>query len=848
MARCDVMLMKRLWRNRQIIWLGRDCTDKRVVGAKAASLSRIMMKGFRVPSGFCITRSALQKFIHTALNMDIRRMKALQQPEVESLIMNCPFPDDQRAIIAEAYSLLLSQGNPGAKVAVRSSATAEDSKKDSYAGQFRTILNVSGEEKLFQSIKHCWCSSFKPNVGQYARWMKRERADEDMAVLIQLMVPAEYAGVVFTTDPQSGNDGFLLIEVTAGLGDGLMGGRGNGVRLKIEKQTCEIIEYDDRHQGVDELVFRNVNYSKLIRDAIAIDHMMGSPQDIEWAFGDGEYWILQIRPITSRPDSLARPMLTRANIGEVMPGVVTPLTWSTFMAVLKLAEKADQQPRPSDMIVCVGGWPYLDMRLLWNSYSGIAGIDPSIVLSKGIGCDTRGYENHLENTRLHRESSSVAKTIYVWTEILSLNLLKPKIIKELRQDCIEQLKILQRSDINIERVEMLWHDLQQIFVSASHIFTFHMRSSFIALCSFGALWQLLSDLSDEQIAGKVISMTSCQRHDPLHYQDSVQEIIREVTSSSALLPLFRELQGEELLLELMRMESGRRILEKVKRSTCVLCDALMNNFELSNIRDFSDVITYLNNLRNIIINKATSVFAKPSNVEMMEDILDKDVSNINLLQRWFMRRIYNSYIEYCGFREETKTLLLAYFGEMKRRYVAIGRHLQAKGVITEVDDLFYLNVAEVEELLLMKLSGEECRKRILQRRETAHNNQMLGLSYSVTSGINSHQMLSGIPASGGLFTGRARIVSGPQDREVEGSEILIAEYADPAWMHLYAAAGAIVCEIGGMLSHSAILFREMQKPAVFQVENATRIIRDGQILTVDGWRGQVYLSGVDVAA
>src|ERR1017187_5664500 len=358
-----------------------------LVGGKAFNLGKMIAAGLPVPSCFCVTTTAFDLFLASCS----------RRTELSHLLAQCS--DDEIGRIAELsrkvhfcladnyvpevvkdavlYSWRELDGERS--FAVRSSATVEDAVGMSFAGQFESILNVRGEDALLDAIKTCWLSLFSERALVYLARQRVPAEKVKMAVLVQEMVDASHAGVVFTADPLTGATDRFVVEYVSGLGEGLVQGTVQPERMEVEKRTGRVLVSPEKE------LLSSATLENLCDLARRIENLFGSPQDIEWAQRDGGVFLLQSRPITTKAPVKTwedRQVWTNVNTGEVMTVVMTPMTWSMMQSLLGVVGSlfrlvgADATRAP--LAGLVAG------RLYFNANTGVAAVKPFSFLLKGI--------------------------------------------------------------------------------------------------------------------------------------------------------------------------------------------------------------------------------------------------------------------------------------------------------------------------------------------------------------------------------------------------------------------------------------------------------------------------------
>jgi hypothetical protein len=342
-------------------------------------------------------------------------------------------PPGLKSQISEAYRSLIHGHGAEVKVAVRSSAPSEDLTRASFAGQYLSVLNVTDEEELVLAIKQCWCSCYSPRLRAYRSRYAGGCGNISMAVIVQLMVPAEMAGVLFTIDPSSTDKKSIALEVTTGLGDGIAAGTEMGVSLTANRKTFEITKVLKSSQGIDDELIEQTDWTTLLKLALQIEEHMHAPQDIEWVFSNQRFWILQSRPITVMPHRTCRQIWTRANAGEILPGVVTPLTWSVFKPTLLAAglhkgkslltlhwrwhHPCGSRPDSPRLLF---GRAYMELSSVYAGFCSLPGVDKDI-LQRLLGFEFHVCrEDEIPMKRLRWHIMDPVRGMLYWIEMLGM--------------------------------------------------------------------------------------------------------------------------------------------------------------------------------------------------------------------------------------------------------------------------------------------------------------------------------------------------------------------------------------------------------------------------------------------
>ncbi|MGO9477166.1 MAG: PEP/pyruvate-binding domain-containing protein, partial [Limisphaerales bacterium] len=362
-------------------------THRSLVGGKAFNLGKLIAADLPVPRGFCVTTAAFDLFLascprRTELSNVLAQCSgdepgrfAELSREVRSCLAEVRVPEAVKDAALSAWR------EPGGErsFAVRSSATVEDAAGMSFAGQFESVLNVRGADALLAAIKTCWLSLYSERALVYLSRQRVPAEKVKMAVLVQEMVDASHAGVVFTADPLTGATDRFVVECVSGLGEGLVQGTVQPERMVVEKRTGRVLASPENE------LLSSATLENLCELALRIERLFSAPQDIEWAQRDGELFLLQSRPITTKAPARTwedRQVWTNVNTGEVMPDVMTPMTWSMMQSLFGVVGSifrlvgADITRAP--LAGLVAG------RLYFNANTSLAAVRPFSFLHKGL--------------------------------------------------------------------------------------------------------------------------------------------------------------------------------------------------------------------------------------------------------------------------------------------------------------------------------------------------------------------------------------------------------------------------------------------------------------------------------
>ncbi len=778
-----------------ILWLNEiGLKDRFQIGNKAASLAALHQEGLAVPNGFCITSEAFQN-TSEAFWLEIER----------------------------AYEILAQNHEV---VAVRSSGVAEDSPEASFAGQFETILNVHNTATLKDAIQRCWQSVYSPRVQTYR--IRHERQKDALAVLVQLQIPAEVSGVLYTFDPISGSDQFAIIEATQGVGDRLLAGHVKPDMYLVDKQG----RVSSRS---NENLLTPEQCRVLAELGSQVERLLGYGQDLEWAIHEDQIYVLQARPITGYRSIVPLSQVwTRANVGEVLPNPVTPLTWDVFRATLLdkpslLKNLASQTEDGSEGIRRIDGRVYLRVGNLLSSFCYLPKVTPEVVFQV-LGGNLAAL-NHTFN-KPSGPLFRVAQTAFLMDALRLFPYLSCVNGRIQDQDLAEPKSI------------------EQLITWTARCFRIHLRCTAYAIGAFGLLSYLLGRWAPAQAIGLLPEILIGR------------ENLQTAAQGTSLWKLAEEVQGNEALCKavsshtdwsgvvknLQDVEGGTSFLKK-------MADFLNKNgarsaeeFELAVPRWREDPSFVLSVLQKYFVSlRKGSQHGLDERRRHQQKTVDHLKLSLSPLKRWIFMRLLSSYSGYSTLRENMKYRLIEGYGQLRQMFLEIGSGLVKRGILEKREDVFFLRAPEVLSSLAHPDQIENRNDLIRLRREqhALWKSQVTRdiVVDEVRGGMDGvAAQLAGIGCSPGLVEGFARVLFDPSEAAfLEPGEILVAPHTDPGWTPLFLTCKAIVTEIGGFLSHGATVAREYGIPAVLNVKEATLRIKTGDFLRVDGTNGLVTI-------
>jgi pyruvate,water dikinase len=843
-----------------------------LVGGKAFNLGKMSVAGLPVPRGFCVTTTAFDYFLascprRTELSHLLAQCSGDEIGRIADLsreVRSCLAEDHVPEVVKDAVLSAWRESGEDRSLAVRSSATVEDAAGMSFAGQFESILNVRGADALLAAIETCWLSLFSERALVYLARQRMPAEKVKMAVLVQEMVAAGHAGVVFTADPLTGATDRFVVECVSGLGEGLVQGTIQPERMVVEKRTGRVLASPENE------LLSSATLKNLCDLARRTEQLFSAPQDIEWAQRDGGVFLLQSRPITTKAPARTwedRQVWTNVNSGEVMPDVMTPMTWSIMQSLLGVVGSifrlvgADTTRAP--LAGLVAG------RLYFNANTVLAAVKPfSFLLNYFLLKGTPDFFQTLGGVSVeaYRQGplaiapEDLPDLGFHWPKYI---LSWPRIFYNLithssrRRGCAWLARFKKQTDeldrlnlgaiSTLELTRLCGQYIREVFKDAD---VFYLATQGAALPVFqkacrdwlgepGHSLRLFAALGSMPVAEAGLALW---RLAVLAHADSDTEA---AVSSENNWP--------EVHARLCRTEHDRKFLAAWHAFMTEHGHHCRGEFELSNARWGETPDYILGLVRGYLrsLGQSDPLENQRRLAEERERLTVQCRARLkNPIKRWIFSHSLRRAQELTVFREQLKNLGVRRFAFVRRVLLVLGQRLHEQGSLSCRDDIFFLEVSELEPVATGSASFD-WRERIELRRREYEKNLKLNPPRVVNGMFDPNapawpvanagaKLLEGIPVSPGIVTGPARVILRADDHEqVLPGEILIAPFTDPAWSPYFITAAGVVMEQGGILSHGSIVAREYGLPAVTNVASATRVIRTGDLVQVDGNRGCV---------
>ncbi len=893
--------------------LGRD--DVALAGGKAANLGELVRAGMSVPPGFVLTTAAYRAYVAAndlqdrviasvpGADADPHAYEAAAR-EIAGWFAGGTMPDELVTEIAAAYRELSGGSEPESTesaVAVRSSATAEDLEGASFAGQQDTYLNIRGVDAVLDAVRRCWASLWTARAMAYRARQGIDPAEVSLAVVVQELVDAAAAGVMFTADPSTGSRDIVLISAAWGLGEAVVGGLVNTDQLTLagdmltvtdrqiadkavqtvrtDDGTAEVAVPDDRRRAavLDDAAARDL--AALGR---RIAQHFGAPQDIEWARStSGALMILQSRPITALP-APAGPVPTdwtvpddgwyfRASIVEQLPDPLTPLFAELIepavvnsVTAIMTEVLGEGSVRPGDVgFPTVHGYAYYrygragmkrmlraSPRALWAAF-GPHGMNPR----RRWETESRPGYQRLVDAWTGRDLSGLSST-----ELL---------------DGIAGL---------VDAAATYYTAVQTIIPMAatSEIALTRYYDAFVRRDGDPPASALLLGFDSEPIRAER------SLWDLAHWTGADAELVDWLTGTPAADSVSAlDLGGPFTTGGAPPVGSTSSTPPAVPPTAATEFAARFRghldayghavyNLDFANPVAADDPAPLVDTVRLYLSGQAADPYERQRRLQQKRDaatvVIRRRIDPVRRGQfDWLLRKAQ----AIAPIREDALADVGLAWPQLRRMLAELGSRLVAAGAVGRREDVFWCRRDEIEAALTADTASTTAvdssdpgdrsdrvhlSNRVEQRRQTWRGQRRatppqllpqgtwmdsMGAMMPATMADQTGDVLTGIGASSGRVTGVARVLDGPADfARLHPGEVLVASITTPAWTSLFARAAAVVTDIGGPLSHSSIVAREYGIPAVLGTAVATRRVVDGQQITVDGDTGKVYLTEV----
>ncbi|MWC30526.1 phosphoenolpyruvate synthase [Paenibacillus sp. MMS18-CY102] len=852
-----------------------DQTQLGLVGGKGLNLGVLAkMHGIQVPEGFCVTTSAYRQAIghnetYHALLEQLTKLKVENRDQIGEIsrklrqaIMDAEIPSDVGEEVARFHSHL---GKEHA-YAVRSSATAEDLPFASFAGQQDTYLNIIGIDALLQHISKCWASLFTERAVIYRMQHEFDHRQVYLSVIVQKMVFPLASGIMFTADPITSSRKLLSIDAGFGLGEALVSGLVSADCYKVreaeivEKRIAakqlaiygrngggtETIPIDSDQQKCQTLTEQQI--LQLARIGRQIEAHFGCPQDIEWCLADDIFYVVQSRPITTLfpiPEANDQENHVYLSVGhqQMMTDPIKPLGLSFYLMIT---------PAPMRK---AGGRLFVDVAARLATPSGREALlktmesDPLIsgALKTIIERDFIKMTPHDAIAQVPNRSVPVKQASFENDPTIVSELIKRS------QASIEELQRNIQAKSGVDLFDFILEDIEQL-----KKILFDPQSTAVFMAAMNAaswvnekLYEWLgeknvADTLSQSVPNNITSQMGLALLD-------VADVIRPYPE---IIEYLQHANEDGFLEGLVHFAGGKEAQRAINDYLTKYGMRCAGEIDITRTRWSEKPLTLvpmlLGNIKNAEPNAGQRKFEQGR-----QEALDKEQDVINRLKQLpdgeqkakETKRMIGLIRNFIGYREYPKYGMVSRYFVYKQAMLKEVELLVQASEIDEIEDIFYLTFEELHEAVRTnQLNGQL----ISKRREEYKFYEKLAPPRVITSDgeiiageYNREHMpanaLAGLPVSTGVIEGRARVILNMENADLEEGDILVTSFTDPGWTPLFVSIKGLVTEVGGLMTHGAVIAREYGLPAVVGVDNATRLIKDGQRIRVNGTEGFIEI-------
>ena len=772
------------------------------VGGKARGLDFLKKQGYPIAEGFVVTE-----------------LNELSEGEYQA--------------IEKAFEELGAE-----RVSVRSSASNEDGGEFSNAGQYETCLNVTKEE-LRAAIQTCISSLNSTRAEAYSENFLGGEAAK-MNLVVEEMIDAEFAGVMFTTDPSDKDN--ALVEAVSGMGEQLVSGASSAYRYSIPKRG---FTFED-NGGLEEKALK-----RLYEEGRAIAQAYNAEADLEWVLDkEGNLYWLQLRPITAlndcdmdefNPDtSLENHLLTTRNIGEMMPGSITPLSISTSLLAIDYGLR--------NMLHVIGAIKSIDAKPdyytalaykyhLFMDMTALHIIGKKVMMASNDAINLSIMGECVENCP-NPEGKNAFFLVKMINGIKFAKYLFSS--KKARQKLVALNEGLQFSASGDERA--IYNEITAKLPAMNEALCYHYVCSSFSGSMNSAIFMMLGDKFEDKSEYQNFVSALLSDVDDIESADILRSLKALAVEILRQNPNAAQLTDEELLA-FVTDESNTAVNGQYREFLQKHGHRSIKEAELRSKAWKNDPASLMKNLRTVMLSGAEAEGEKkPFDIdELFQSFKVKPKKSL----RWIGMNARQAVRD----REFSKSNIIKIIDKFKDRYALLAKLLCEKGYLADEDSIYFLSHAEIGKLLdgdtSLKRKAVSRRVVFKESEELSFDDICIGTPKPVeVNGAEGVESFKGIPVSRGKVYGRARIVKTFDDAlKIQKGEIMVAPFTDIGWSPYYSVIGALVTEVGSALSHGAVVAREYCLPTIVNVKNATKLIHDGDPLYVDASGGIVRLLG-----
>ncbi|KZZ84317.1 phosphoenolpyruvate synthase [Bacillus sp. SJS] len=857
-------------------------THRAIVGGKALNLGRLFtIQGLHVPAGFCVTTGGYRKAIEqnesleTLLNQlstvkagERERIREMSR-SIREIIMNADIPSD---VVREVTDHLSMLGDRHA-YAVRSSATAEDLPHASFAGQQDTYLNIIGIQDILQHISKCWASLFTDRAIIYRMKQGIEHSSVHLSVIVQKMVFPQASGILFTADPITSSRKVVSIDAGFGLGEAVVSGLVSADCYKVQEDLIvdkriagkKIAVYGRKEGGTETKAFpadqqktqtlTDQQILQLARIGKRIEQYLGSPQDIEWCLAEDTFYIVQSRPITTLyPIPEANDDENHVYVSVAHQQMMTDPIKPLGISVWKLTGNAP-------MFKTGGGRLFVDITMGLGTAAGRQNLLDVLGHSDPLVKDALMTIIERDFIKLDPNAKSGQGPVKSHKGMSSADILEeagtnPAIVADLMKSSEDSLSVLKhtiQTKSGLDVFDCILDDMQQRRQRASDMN--HLKVIMAAIHASAWINEKIEEWLGEKNTADTLSLSvpdNVTSEMGLELLD-VADVIRPYPE---IIGYLQEVKDESFLDELVQFDGGQHVRDAIASYLGKYGMRCSGEIDITRTR-WSEkpsmlVPMILSNIKNLepgaskrkfehgrqkALNKEQELLARLKQLPGGEQVAEETKQMIGVIRNFI------------GYREYPKYDIVRRYFVYKQALLKEAERLVQTGVLHEKEDMYYLTFEEFQETVRNNKLDEHV---IDKRKEEYSYYEKLTPPRVITSDgeiitgryKREHipaEAIAGLAVSSGVVEGRARVILNVEEANLEEGDILVTAFTDPSWTPLFLSIKGLVTEVGGLMTHGAVIAREYGLPAVVGVEHATKRIKDGQRIRVHGTEGFIEL-------
>ncbi len=836
-----------------------DRSQVELVGGKGAHLGELFaLDGVRVPDGFCVTTAAFDRVVAAAPSVAglLGQLEqcgpgdhdgiALLSAELREAVDALDVPDDLATAVGAALAVL----GDGAAYAVRSSATAEDLPDASFAGQQDSFLHVVGPASVIDHVRRCWASLFTERAVAYRMHHGIDHRSARMAVVVQRMVEPRVSGVLFTAEPVTSNRRIATVEATVGPGDALVAGLvdADAYQVRDDREVTRVVDTEASRPRL----LRDDEVVRLVALGRRIEAHLGGPQDIEWCLVGDDIEVVQSRPITTLfpvpvRDDAERHVYVSVGHQQMMTDPMKPLGRSLFQltALRPMYEAAgrlfvditDALASPASRAAMIAMLGRSD-PLIGDALSVVLASDddtappssgpPSSgpVAAPPIGAGALEIEPDpsLVDALIERTRASVAD---------ARRTIEPLQGIELIDAILADLPALQRGLADPQSMPVIMGAVEAAFWLNEHI----------------EEW-----LGERQVADV---LTQSVPHDVTAEMGlALLDVADAVRPHPEVIAFLRSVDGPDFLDQLTGLDGGTEVSAAIEDFLERYGMRCVGEIDITRPR-WSErpdglIPVILADVEHFTAGEASRRFEEGRRraTRAAHDVVERlRALPDGAAKADEAQRMIDVLRTFTGYREYPKYGMICRYAVYRSALTAEAARLVRAGVLARTDDMDHLTIQELREVVRTRRADAE----LIARRRVEHaayltltpprvltsDGEAVAGSYRREDAPDG--ALVGLAVSSGVVEGRARVLRDISDGDVEAGDILVTTFTDPSWSPLFVVIGGLITEVGGLMTHGAVVAREYGLPAVVGVQDATRVISDGQRIRLHGTDGYVEL-------